>query len=195
MRLRMTASFAFTFLAVGCDGSSGTDGGVDSGAIELTCASYCDRIEVACAGAQAQFSDTDSCLGACAAMPLGTVRDTAGNTLGCRIYHVAEVEELGDEHCHHAGPSGDDTEGCGTTCESFCTIVQATCTGANEQYADVGACMTACEGITDDVEYTSNVTSGDSLACRLYHATVAASSAALAEEHCPHTAVASVPCS
>jgi hypothetical protein len=70
------------------------------------------------------------------------------------------------------------------------------CTGENAVYATETECMTACagpsgnDGIPDDVSYTAAANAGDSLACRIYHATVAASSSDMATAHCAHTAVA-----
>jgi hypothetical protein len=191
--MRTISVLAFAVLALcGCDdGVPDEDAGPE---VELTCESYCGRVQAGCTGDEAQYGDRESCLSTCATMPAGSLSDTSGNTLGCRQYHVGEVEELGAEHCHHAGPAGGHDEGCGTNCESFCSIVQGACTGANEQFADVAACMTACEGITDDEEFTANVTSGNSLACRLYHATVASLGGANATTHCPHVAVVSSTC-
>ena len=76
-----------------------------------------------------------------------------------------------------------------TLCDTFCSIVQANCTGGNQQYADANACQTACaqfptNGNTGD-------TSGDTVQCRIYHAQAAAGSPVV---HCPHTQPVSATC-
>jgi hypothetical protein len=142
-----------------------------------------------CTGAtNAQYKDMASCLGSCAAFPDGMPGDEDGNSVACRTYHAGVAAQAPDMHCGHAGPSGGGV--CGTPCEAYCSIVLNTCTDANAVYLETQECMTACMGITDDVAYNSGVTGGDSLSCRIYHATVASSSTDMAATHCPHTAVA-----
>ena len=51
--------------------------------------------------------------------------------------------------------------------------------------------MTACNGFDDAEPYDVSDTAGDSLACRLYHATVAYDDPVT---HCPHTLPASDTC-
>lgn len=59
---------------------------------------------------------------------------------------------------------------------TFCADNVATCAGT---YTDAAACETICAGFAD------GDTSGNTLACRVYHLGAAASDAAT---HCPHTA-------
>jgi hypothetical protein len=67
------------------------------------------------------------------------------------------------------------------------------CTGATlGLYADNAACLTGCAMIP--VGGTEQSTSGDTLGCRIYHLTVANSSAAMATVHCPHGKVVSAVC-
>jgi hypothetical protein len=66
------------------------------------------------------------------------------------------------------------------TCTTYCTTIQTNCTGANAQWSSAGACQNAClalpAGMTSD-------TTGGTMGCRAYHATAAATAAAV---HCTH---------
>ncbi|MEO7729374.1 MAG: hypothetical protein ABIY55_00240 [Kofleriaceae bacterium] len=66
-------------------------------------------------------------------------------------------------------------------CTSYCTDIQTNCTGANAQYPDMGHCTASCAlfpvGNRGD-------TTGNTLACRLYHAGVPAMGAP--NTHCVH---------
>src|SRR5262245_9550776 len=186
---------AFSFLLAACGG--GDDGATidapmgnpDSPPVQLSCATYCASVMGNCTTANEQFSSMSDCMNSCATWPMGTAADQSGNTLGCRTYHAGAAAGNPGLHCRHAGPGGDGA--CGANCEGFCTLVLGVCTGGNEVYADTGECMTACGGFATTPAYSSSVQSGDSLACRLYHATAASSSATT---HCPHTAEGSGTC-
>jgi hypothetical protein len=68
------------------------------------------------------------------------------------------------------------------TCAEYCVTIQANCTGDNEQFANPGACNAACDWDLGD----RGATTGDTVACRLYHATAAGESEDAAMTHCPH---------
>ncbi|MDP6947211.1 MAG: glycogen-binding domain-containing protein, partial [Myxococcota bacterium] len=83
-----------------------------------------------------------------------------------------------------------------TTCETYCDLSEAVCTDENAlDYADVGcldACATWTEGVLE-VDADDNVVgpaTGDTVACRIYHLTVAGGDPALGGPgvHCPHAA-------
>jgi len=168
-------------------GGTGGTGGAGGGMATLDCNTYCSAIMANCSGMNAQYGDMAACMGACGAFEVGKAADTSGNTLGCRIYHGgAPAKGEPTVHCEHAGPGGADT--CGSDCEGFCAIATKTCP---TEHPSVAECMTTCMGFTDDKPYNASVTSGDSLACRLYHLTVATLDDAT---HCPHTAAMSMPC-
>jgi hypothetical protein len=61
--------------------------------------------------------------------------------------------------------------------------VTAACTGDNAQYDDLDACVAYCDAAAPLPLGTDGDTSGNSVACRAYHASVAADDAAT---HCPH---------
>jgi hypothetical protein len=190
--------------ASGVDAASGNDAAstTDSGGGGSDCMAYCTASLANCATMEPQYSDMASCLGTCAAFTPGVAGDTSGNTLACRLYHTMAAASMpGMEHCLHGGPAGYDT--CGTSqCAAFCQIAAHSCTGANQVWATNDACMTDCAmmaGSTPDMpagapDYSATETSGDSFACRMYHLTVASSSALLASAHCSHIALVSSQC-
>lgn len=167
------------------DGSGGSSGG----GAALDCNTYCDAITANCTAANAQYSSKESCMGACAAFPVGAAADTSGNTLGCRTYHSGAAAMDAATHCVHAGPGG--AGACGSNCEGFCAIAVATCP---TEHPDEATCMTTCMGFADTEPFDAGDVAGDTLACRLYHLSVAATDAASAMTHCAHTAAMSAPC-
>lgn len=172
--------------------------------LALDCTTYCTHLAADCTGANAQLSMTN-CMGTCAAFPPGTQADMSGNTLGCRNYHLQNIEVRNMSaavHCPHTGPVGgliaDPTAAtvCGTSaCDDFCAMEAKVCgtdanpvAGVTNRYATTAACMTACAGFAKTPEASPNVVSGDNFACRIYHLTNAAAGAAPgADAHCGHT--------
>jgi hypothetical protein len=67
-------------------------------------------------------------------------------------------------------------------CPTYCAQIQANCTGANAQYADLAHCNAACASFSVGSS-TVNDLSGNTLGCRISHA-VAASSAASSATQC-----------
>lgn len=187
--------FSLVALTIGCgDDGGGTtidapktiDAAVDAPAAALSCANYCTSITANCTGTNQMYSSMATCLSSCALYPMGTAADMAGNTLGCRTYHAGAASTAPAVHCRHAGPGGDGM--CGTNCEGFCAIVQGACsTQATPPYADLAACTAACPNFATTPVYDQSVQTGNSLACRLYHATVATGTPI---PHCNHTKVA-----
>jgi len=157
-------------------------GDVDMGtAPGLTCAAYCTLVTTNCTAANAQYADMAECMTQCttAAIPAGTAGMMDGNTLGCRLYHGGVAATDPATHCPHTGLSGGGV--CGTVCEAYCGLIQGSCTGANQQYPDADACLRACEVLP--ATGTIGATDGDTVQCRLYHATVSIGDAAM---HCAH---------
>ena len=104
---------------------------------------------------------------------------------------------------HAAGGMGGSTAGAsaGTggaaaaavSCSTYCSLaVGKMCTGALQIYPDAAACQTGCAMITTPGSVTD--TAGNTLGCRIYHLTVANSSATMAMTHCPHGKVMSDVC-
>jgi hypothetical protein len=205
LRMR-TLLISLVLLGCGSDNKTTADA-----AVTLDCTTYCTKIAANCTGANAQFGGSSAddatahCTATCAKFDVGTAADTSGATLGCHLYHAGAAAggaANATTHCPHAGPAGAAVNAaagvCGDPCTNFCATNLAVCgvmgTAATGQYASMGACMTACAGFDKTHLYTVDTTAfpaatpkGDSLACRLYHLTNAATSAANATIHCPHT--------
>ncbi|MEZ4294717.1 MAG: hypothetical protein R3B70_07050 [Polyangiaceae bacterium] len=180
----------------GTGGSTGGTGGTGTTSNALSCDDYCAAVATNCTADQSQYGDDAACKAICAKFPIGTVDEQSGNSLGCRTYHGG-TPAAGDPgtHCPHAGPLGGGV--CGNDCDNFCDLVDALCSGqASPPYTSKTECMTACAAFpgTGTVPYNSTVTSGNSLACRMYHLTVGSTSASNLETHCPHTAAVSATC-
>ena len=59
--------------------------------LALDCDTYCKQLATDCAGVNAQIT-TANCMGTCMLFPPGTQADTSGHTLGCRNYHLQNIE-------------------------------------------------------------------------------------------------------
>jgi hypothetical protein len=184
-------------------GSDATSSSSTGSPATLDCASYCAELTANCTGANEQYASNESCLTVCAAFPTGKLTDTAGNTLGCRIYHGGgPAVAAPDTHCAHAGITGGDkdvsdaaADTCGEGCDAFCDVAIAVCTGANKQYDSKETCLTDCKMFkTDTATYSTADTAKNDYGCRAYHLTVAAKDAASATTHCPHIVSASTVC-
>jgi hypothetical protein len=180
--------------------------------VALDCPSYCAEAQANCTGANAQYPDMAHCTATCVSFTQenSTVTDKSGNTLGCRIYYAGAPSMTAPAtHCAHASPAGDlitatSPAFCsgGDVCTSFCTLEIKAC-GSLEaplpgdprddtnnhlfQYRNMADCMSSCAGF-DKTHAYSTMAAGNSLACRLYHATNAAIDVANGKIHCSHTA-------
>jgi hypothetical protein len=191
----------------------------DAPAVALSCETYCTDIQTNCTGANSQYPDRDQCLATCETFTVGTSKatDTSGNTLGCRVYHTGNTTTDATLHCPHAGPGGDtitspatyctrNATGGGDVCDSFCSIAIAACgTTASTrtvdgmaipaQYDSLADCLSDCAAFDNTHLFSVQPASqGDTLACRLLHATNAVkysklNDAAMLQFHCPHTGV------
>jgi hypothetical protein len=211
---RMRTLLILSLVLVGCsDDKTNNTPPVDAAVtpdapalLTLDCTTYCTHLASDCTGTSAQLSAAN-CMGACAAIPPGAATDTSGNTLGCRNYHLQNIEVRGMSatlHCPHAGPIGalaGDTAGtCGTSaCDDWCAMQTKVCgtdavpvAGVTNRYTDLAACKTACMGFTKTPEPNATITGGgNTFACRVYHLTNAAAQTAATgtNAHCGHTLV------
>jgi hypothetical protein len=160
------------------------DAAVDAAPLMLTCASYCAGNLAACTAANSQWGSMQNCMDTCSHWIMGTMGDTTGNTLACRVSHTMLAQTSPAAHCVHSGPTGGGQ--CGTTtCADFCPLENAICTNT---YAANGAnsCASLCPGFgTTGQAFSSADQSGNTIECRFYHLTEAASDPTT---HCPHTA-------
>lgn len=169
----------------------------------LDCTSYCAEVMANCTDANKQYNDVKSCMGVCAAFPVGKLADTDGNTLGCRLYHGGgPAVSMAATHCSHAGITGGDKDvsdaaqgTCGEGCDAFCDVAIAVCTGANKQYDNKETCLTECKSFKASATSFSVLdTDKNDFGCRAYHLSVAATDAASATTHCGHIRAMSATC-
>lgn len=112
----LVALSLFAFAACGDDsggggsGAGGTAAGAGgaggTGATAPNCATYCSlAVGKMCTGTLQVYADAAACQAGCAMITTpGTVADTAGNTLGCRIYHLTVANMNATNamtHCLH----------------------------------------------------------------------------------------------
>ena len=149
-----------------------------------------------CTAANAQYKDAAECTAACgmldAAGKLGKEGETMGDTVGCRQYHAGVAGMMMPEtHCAHGGPFGGGA--CGDLCENFCALAVPTCgtdAASMAEYKDAATCMTTCKTFDATKAYSIMETAGNTLACRMYHLTVAVAD----KTHCQHITTGSDPC-
>ena len=173
--------------------------------LALDCNTYCTHLAADCTGANAQISMAN-CMGTCMVFPPGAQADTSGHTLGCRNYHLQNIEVRQgspEVHCPHAGPIGSPVAApagvCGTSaCDDFCAMEVKVCgtdaapvAGVTNRYSDVAACKTACATFVTTPEASPSAPPGNTFACRVYHMTNAAAAATTTNVnlHCGHTLV------
>jgi len=179
------------------EGGSGGSGG-EGGAPAPTCEDYCDTMLGSCtATADRQYPNpaTDAaaaavartqCLNTCAAFP--TTADP--NSFSCRLREAELVASDGAAHCDRAGPAGITT--CGTPCAGYCNLMVAYCANEDEG-ASLTACLAACGTVpaNNPVDFVYPGPIGNTLSCRIAHATNAARFAAGTTDritHCDHAA-------
>ncbi|MET0594558.1 MAG: hypothetical protein ABW133_17795 [Polyangiaceae bacterium] len=162
----------------------------DAGAsVSAACTEYCDTVMRACTGTFSVYSSTASCLGACKALPPGDPVEPIGNNIACRKkqadFALSTTEPAA--YCPSAGPGGAGT--CGSNCESYCTLLQATCPA---QYGAMANCPLACAALKDTGKFDAiQDHDGDTLQCRLVHVSNAAGNPAAPPTHCPHSQLVS----
>jgi hypothetical protein len=169
---------------------SGGAAGATGAASDDVCAQYCELMGEHCVGEALQYRDEAQCLRICRAFPVGAVDDDRVNTASCRRRYAGKARYLAGAElatgCAYAGPGGDGR--CGTNCEGFCSIAMTACSAKVSDpyfYESVAACLLDCEGLAMTRYEYGAVSAGNSLECRLFHA----SSAIMgdADEHCEHT--------
>ena len=185
-----TLTAMITMITPGCyEGATGEDPEATGEPIVPDYASYCATINETSTGDLQQYGATAQCMATCAGFAPGAVGDEIGNSVGCRMHYALEASEDPQTHCRVAGPGGNGV--CGSNCEGFCQIQSVACVGPDQQFSTITQCIDVCNQYDPSVAYSSMVTAGDSLACRLYHLTVASASA---QVHCPHIGAVSAVC-
>jgi len=142
----------------------------------------------ACTGSLQSFNSEAQCNNIFATFPIGFPNATGGNSVDCRLYHVGYgiTQNLTSVHCPHADVTGGNGV-CGTICDGFCQLMNATCPS---NYGSNAACATACAAFPSNG--IDGAVSGNTAQCRVYHAGVASTpggSPLYSVTHCPHTTI------
>jgi hypothetical protein len=170
--------------SLGADASSGTP----------SCTDYCNTMATNCAGNHAEWVTPQVCMAFCMTWDLGTLADTVGNTVGCRLTHAKLAATMAAE-CAKAGPAGGGV--CGEQCTNFCPLDDFFCNMQSPKpYPGILECIAACRMYPLVDQNIVNATTGNSLQCRFYHleAAVEGNSSSSLSFHCPHTAPVSSTC-
>jgi hypothetical protein len=212
--LALAAVAAGTAACNGLLGISSASTGIEPG---VNCSYYCQTINQNCTGADntEYQGSNDLCMSMCGQLPsdMGTIDDTQGDTLGCRI-NYAQKAGVSDpaSNCRKAGPLGGGV--CGVkseACNDFCQLDVPYCMSQGyPSYVSPTDCMNHCttSGDSDSGTFVAGYTlltdggatgvdlasGGDSLNCRFYHLENAWPSKGTAETHCPHTMPISATC-
>lgn len=155
------------------------------------CEAYCAVFPKICKD-KYEYSSTAECLKTCNALTdqdrynLDDDHDHKGDTVECRLVHMASASVEPVTHCPHAPlrPTapwciGADDEP--PTCQQYCDIELAACTGKNAQYESPEQCLAVCAALTPGVNPDTAV---NTMACRRYHAF---NSVTGADMHCSHS--------
>jgi hypothetical protein len=148
------------------------------------CAKYCKTLTEACPGDVAVYEDEATCNDVCRLFKPGSASKPQGNTLACRAAQADIALQFSSDltenrsNCAAAGPGGDkkctiypDTP----DCEGYCTVYMAACTTTKDWgFTNFEQCRSRCAAFPFKESYTvSGGQKGDTLACRLHHATLA----------------------
>lgn len=150
------------------------------------CEAYCSLMQQSC---PAEYAETDDCMAKCEGLrddkSFDVVKHHEGDTLQCRLVHVSSATVTPASHCAHSRlyPTDwcADTTETAPTCQDFCQLSLAVCSGSFAQYESLEQCLAVCETLplgtlADRTENT--------VGCRKYHTY---SSLLDPANHCPHT--------
>ena len=158
------------------------------------CDRYCDAALANCPDNTDQggpnltlYFSRAECMATCAVFPEGEEGDERVNTMHCRLRAAQLALDLKDPaYCPRAGPGGNGF--CGENCDGFCTMARAQCTDAfvelQSELTDEN-CDEFCAELPDLGGFVIDQDSGNSVQCRIYHASAATLDAST---HCLHVA-------
>lgn len=154
-----------------CKHAGPTGGGVCG----TYCDVYCDAATGNCTADNALYADSETCHQICEHFPdNGNVNAADGDTVQCRLYHLGAAKGDPAGHCSHGGASGANV--CGSWCQVYCDMILDAC---EDSYSGQASCQTACEGFDDNGNIDD--ATGDTVQCRIFHASVANN-----DDHCTH---------
>ena len=172
----------------------------EGGPPRTLCEQYCDAALANCPDLTKEggpnytlYFSRAECMATCAVFPEGEAGDESGNTMHCRLRAAGLAVDLEEPetYCPIAGPGGNATgaqPGCGANCEGFCTMARAMCPAtfdAVESELTVENCDSFCADLPDLGGFDIDQDNGNSVQCRIYHASAATLDAAT---HCLHVA-------
>ncbi len=160
--------------------------------VSALCQEYCDTVMANCSGELSVYIGPEACLSVCGLLPEGSAGDIGVNTVQCRLGQARSAATTGEPaaHCAGAGPGGEgppdefppgEAALCGTNCEGLCTLMLGAC----DEYSSLDACIEECRAVPDLGGYDTSTTRGNSVQCRLWHASAATREAF---PHCQHAA-------
>jgi hypothetical protein len=159
------------------------------------CEDYCDTVMEACPGDAAVYSGRELCITVCKQLPPGNEGDKFTNSVQCRLDQARIVKRQNGadlSQCPAAGPGGeakvnDGGPLCGSACEAFCSIYLQTCTDPEQfrVFRDEKECLDDCATVPDLGGYSTAISEGNTLQCRLWHITAATDDP---YPHCNHAA-------
>lgn len=121
---------------------------------------YCRLVQHSCTGERAVYDGMDQCMDTAQTFTVGNPADTEANTLRCRRYHAYAAFEVPEQHCTHAGPTGDGhcaivAEYDQGNCISYCKIARDACpSGYASEFNptsadDIAGCVQSCTALSD----------------------------------------------
>jgi hypothetical protein len=152
------------------------------------CDNYCHLALRNCTGALELYKNDAECRAACATIATDGDNDAnEGDSIQCRINNLilAQTEPgLDAKYCPRGARDGGDTCATLETCETYCAEIMKNCTGGNEQYLSEQICLNYCEFGSKMPKGAVGTQTGNTVACRTYHAGLAGLSDP--GDHCRH---------
>jgi hypothetical protein len=154
-----------------CDNAGASGGSLCVAGSEFLCGAYCELMSANCTGDNTQYLE-DPCLQSCNFAIDGEVGDTSGDTIQCRTTYAELAEGAPAVNCNKAGPSGGGV--CvpveESPCGIYCDDMDKNC---DSVFPTVQDCLDACPGYNTGGNVGDET--GDTLQCRMTHASLAGS--------------------
>lgn len=152
------------------------------------CENYCHLALRNCTGTLKLYESEGECMAACKGMATdGDSNAKEGDSVQCRINNLGlALAEPGFDavYCPRGARDGGDTCATLADCGTYCTEFLKNCSGGNNPYSTEQDCNNVCERYAKWPKGAVGSPSGNSVACRTYHAGLAG----LADPgmHCRH---------
>lgn len=178
-------------LTAGCESIAGIEDRefVEGSQSSALCEDYCTTVLSNCTGTHMVYENEADCLSACAALPEGTADDGNANSVQCRLRQARNAATTSEPqaHCPFAGHNGGNQ--CGTNCEGYCSMLEATCPEQLDTLAQ--DCVSLCNGVPDNTTLNREADiRGDTVQCRMLQLEAAFTDA---EANCAEARPAALP--